>query len=86
LERRPETSFWLPTSSDKFYPDFITTLKDGRSLVVEYKGKDRWSNDDSKEKRNVGAVWEERSGGRCLFIMPEGKNFDSILEKIKVGD
>ena len=30
-------SFWLPTSTDKFYPDFVAMLKDGRILVVEYK-------------------------------------------------
>jgi hypothetical protein len=27
-----------------------------------------WSNDDSKEKRNPGELWAERSNGRCLFI------------------
>ncbi|MBN1889793.1 MAG: SDR family NAD(P)-dependent oxidoreductase [Thermoflexales bacterium] len=29
-------------------------MGDGRYLVVESKGEDRWSNDDSKEKRNLG--------------------------------
>jgi type III restriction enzyme len=49
LERQESFSFWLQTSTDKFYPDFVCKLKDGRYLVVEYKGADRWSNDDSKE-------------------------------------
>jgi type III restriction enzyme len=31
-------SFWLQTSTDKFYPDFVALLEDGRVLVVEYKG------------------------------------------------
>jgi len=30
-------SFWLQTSTDKFYPDFVCKLKDGRVVVVEYK-------------------------------------------------
>ena len=30
LERRPRHSFWLQTSTDKFYPDFVCLLKDGR--------------------------------------------------------
>ena len=38
LERRPDHAFWLPTPTDKFYPDFVALLKDGRTLVVEYKG------------------------------------------------
>ena len=69
LERQPVRSFWLPTSSDRFYPDFVAKLKDGRFLVVEYKGGDRFSNDDSREKRDIGAVWAAASGGRCVFVM-----------------
>ena len=56
---REDYSFWLPTATDKFYPDFVVQLKDGRILVVEYKGADRWSDDDSKEKRLIGEVWEK---------------------------
>ena len=79
---REDYSFWLPTSTDKFYPDFVVQLKDGRILVVEYKGADRWSDDDSKEKRLIGEVWEKRSRGRCLFIMPKGKDWKAIKQKI----
>jgi type III restriction enzyme len=82
IERRPGDSFWLQTSTDKFYPDFVCRLTDGRILVVEYKGEDRWSNDDSKEKRTIGELWESLSGGRCLFIMPKGKNLEAIRAKI----
>jgi type III restriction enzyme len=82
LEGRPGHSFWLPTSSDRFYPDFVCELIDGRFLVVEYKGFDRWSDDDSKEKRNVGRVWEEKSDGQCLFVMPQGPDWNAILAKL----
>lgn len=69
LERQPRASFWLPTSTDRFYPAFVAQLRDGRLLVVEYKGGDRYSNDDSREKRDIGAVWASASDGRCLFLM-----------------
>lgn len=82
LERRPESSFWLQTSTDKFYPDFVALLTDGRILVVEYKGEDRWSNDDSKEKRAVGELWADRSKGQCLFVMPKGKDWEAIRAKV----
>ncbi len=78
LERRPDSSFWLQTASDRFYPDFVVMLTDGRILVVEYKGEHLWSNDDSKEKRAVGELWAERSGGQCLFVMPKGTNWSAI--------
>ncbi|MCP2013411.1 type III restriction enzyme [Deinococcus sp. HSC-46F16] len=76
LERQPRTSFWLPTSTDRFYPDFVALLhadeKRGvpeRILVVEYKGGDRITNDDSKEKRRIGEMWAARSGGQALFAL-----------------
>jgi type III restriction enzyme len=82
LERQPNFSFWMQTATDKFYPDFVCKLKDGRLLVVEYKGADRWSNDDSKEKRRLGELWELKSGGKCLFVMPKGKDFSAIKAKL----
>jgi len=78
LENRPESSFWLQTSTDRFYPDFVAKLKDGRILVVEYKGEHLWSNEDSKEKHAVGELWADRSNGRCLFVMPRGMDLAAI--------
>ncbi len=82
LERRPQTSFWLQTATDRFYPDFVCLLTDGRILVVEYKGEDRWSNDDSKEKRAIGELWANRSHGKCLFVMPKGPDRREIERAI----
>lgn len=80
LERRPNHSFWLQTSTDRFYPDFVCLLNDGRYLVVEYKGEDRWSNDDSREKRIIGEVWAKRSGGICRFVMPKGQDWGLLKQ------
>ena len=52
-------------------------------MVIEYKGEDRWTNDDSREKRDLGELWEKRSNGQCLFIMPKGKDFSAIAAKVK---
>jgi type III restriction enzyme len=79
---RSETSYWLQTSTDRFYPDFVVLLNDGRVMLVEYKNEKDWSNDDSKEKLRVGKLWEERSGGRCLFVMPKGKDWQAITATI----
>jgi len=83
LERQPERSFWLPTATDRFYPDFVCKLTDGRVLVIEYKGSDRWTNDDSKEKRRLGELWAERSGGKCVFVMPNGVDRAAIAAALK---
>ncbi len=71
IEQQESFSFWLPTASDYFYPDFVAELNDGRLLVVEYKGDGYATNDDSREKRAVGAAWARASGGRGLFVMVE---------------
>jgi type III restriction enzyme len=68
IERQETCSFWLPTASDYFYPDFVAELADGRVLAVEYKGEPYKTNDDSREKQQVGHQWEKSSEGRCLFL------------------
>jgi type III restriction enzyme len=75
--RQPH-SFWLQTSSDKFYPDFLALLHDGRVLVVEYKGAHIATTNDSKEKRLVGELWADRSKGKGLFLMIESREFNRI--------
>ena len=61
---------WRP---DFFTPDFVAKLKDGRIFIVEYKGEHLAGsgNDDTNEKRLVGALWEKASGGKGLFAMIE---------------
>lgn len=76
------TSFRLQTSTDWFYPDFVCQLKDGRSLVVEYKGKGWAEGADADEKRMLGKLWESRSGGRCVFAMPVAGDFTEIKQAI----
>jgi type III restriction enzyme len=79
------TQFWMPTSTNRTYPDFVTRLEDGRLLVIEYKGGDRFSNDDSEEKRSIGDLWAKRSGGEGVYLMAQkvdeqGRNVrDQIL-------
>ncbi len=88
MPNQPSASFWLPTSTDRFYPDFVAELNDGRIFVVEYKGKPYVTNDDSKEKRNLGELWEERSNGKGLFLMAEKRNaqgsdvYKQLVDKI----
>lgn len=65
------SQFWMPTSRMRTYPDFVAKLGDGRLFVVEYKGGDRFSADQEKEKRLVGELWEKRSGGKGLYLMAQ---------------
>ncbi len=58
------------------YSAFICKLEDGRILAVEYKNSRDYDLPNNEEKRRLGALWEIRSGGKCLFVMPRGKDFE----------
>ncbi len=68
VERDERFSFWLPTATDYFYPDFVCELTDGRVLVVEYKGE-HLLNAQASEKAQIGHQWETSSSERCLFLL-----------------
>lgn len=85
IERQEKFSFWLPTSSDYFYPDFVAELVDGRVLVVEYKGEPYKTNDDSKEKAQVGYQWE-KTNNRHLFLFAVEKDRDGRDVRKQIHD
>ncbi|TCK99477.1 type III restriction enzyme [Shimia isoporae] len=90
---RHRNSFTLPTSTDKFYPDFVAEMDDGRLLVVEYKGQDRTPEEsrDSREKDQIGQEWAKASEGKAVFVMATIENKDaggmrlSILNALKLN-
>jgi hypothetical protein len=40
-----------------------------------------WDLPDNLEKRQLGELWERRSNGKGLFIMPRGQDWEAIREK-----
>ena len=69
LDSDPVAGFWLPTSTGRFYPDFVCALTDGRLLVAEYKGEHLRNVPKEIEKGQVGQVWAQSSGGTAAFAM-----------------
>lgn len=79
VDRKPN-SFWLQTSKDRYYPDFLVRLKSGVTLAVEYKGGHIAEYD--KEKRQIGELWARRSGGRCRFVWVENQNWQVLKDAV----
>lgn len=52
-------------------------------MIVEYKNTRDWDLPDNSEKRRLGDLWERRSKGKGLFIMPHGKDWDTVRAKTK---
>ncbi len=92
IEKDRLNSFWLPTSTDYFYPDFVCQLNGGRLLVVEYKGGFLTTADDAVEKEAIGKRWAAISqNGRCIFVQvskgdPLGRSLETQLrDALKAG-
>ena len=79
---RHDCAFWLLTSTDKFYPDFVALRKDGRVAVVEFKASKDVSYDDNKEKNAIGEVWAARSAGECRFAMVTEKDYQTAVPNL----
>ena len=82
---RDQYAFWLQTSTDKSYPDFVAKLKDGRFLAVEYKGAQLETTDDTAEKDIIGQLWEARSKGLCAFRLVTKKNMAAEIKSAIQG-
>lgn len=83
LSQKP-SSFRLLTPEDWYYPDFLAKLKDGRILVLEYKGKHLYPLQDSIDKRDVGAVWQAKMNSKGIHIMTNGPDYEtSVGDPIK---
>lgn len=70
-------AFYLPRSSGRHYPDFVAELKDGRTLVVEYKGQRGKSDPKEIEALNIGKKWEAVSLGGAIYCRVE-KELDGL--------
>lgn len=94
LDRSPQVKHWfrnperksfsyvLPLNAKRnFYPDFVAELNNGKLLVVEYKGEHLYDNNDSRQKRNIGAKMEELAAGRCFFLMAGKRSGAPSLEQ-----
>jgi type III restriction enzyme len=82
LDRDPKYAFWLPTATDRFYPDFVAKLNDERFLIVEYKG-DHLKNEDTEEKELIGKVWAKKSGNLFLMAWKKDQKGRDLYSQIK---
>lgn len=79
---RKANSFWLQTSTDRFYPDFIIRLYGGVTVAVEYKGSHLADSKDSREKKQIGELWARRSNGKCRFVWVEDADFSVLKQSV----
>lgn len=74
---------WLPS---KFYPDFVAKTKSGHYVLIEYKGEDRLSNDDTAWKKQLGKLWQQLTGNKHHFYLVGKKDVASVIKAIEELD
>jgi superfamily II DNA or RNA helicase len=72
---------WKP---NKFYPDYIIKTVSGKYLLVEYKGEDRLSNEDTQYKVKLGELWQKLNKGKSQFFLVGKANSDEIIKTISI--
>ena len=70
-------AFFLPRARGYHYPDFVAELKDGRTLVVEYKGQRGKSDPKEVESLNIGKKWQSVSNNKAIYCRVE-KELDGL--------
>lgn len=80
---REKEDFYLQGwKQGKFYPDFIAKTKSGTYIVVEYKGEDRLSNEDTSYKVELGELWQRLTDNTHRFYLVGKKNSETIIKDI----
>lgn len=74
------------------YPDFIVMMNSGKVVMVETKGGHLVTNDDSREKAELGKIWHAQAGAQYRYYMvseealannPDAKSLDEFLRIMK---
>lgn len=95
LDSLPNIKFWVRNREkkdffiqgwkpNKFYPDFIAVTNEGDIIVIEWKGADRVSNEDTEYKVEIAKIWEKLGKDKLHFFLAHTGNIEEVLTKIKV--
>lgn len=95
LDTLPNIRFWIRNRENKdpfylfgwqknrFYPDFIALTNKGNILVLEWKGEDRVSNEDTQYKEQVAEIWQQLGKGKLYFFLVHNGNVEEVFTKLK---
>lgn len=67
----------------KFNPDLIAFMQSGKVAVLEYKGEDRVTNEDSRYKERLGKDWANLDPERRYFKMVTKDNMQTTLRELQ---
>ncbi len=82
---REKEDFYLQGwKAGKFYPDFIVKTKSGKYILIEYKGEQLATNEDTKYKVELGETWESLCKKENRFYLIEKNTADKVLKEVAI--
>ncbi len=94
LDTLPNVEFWIRNrekldfylqgwQKNKFYPDFVALTKKDNIIVLEWKGEDRISNEDTAYKVALAEAWQNLGKGKLHFFLVHNGNIEQVLNELK---
>ena len=68
------------------YPDFIVYTNSGKVVLIETKGLYLASNDDSKDKAELGKIWQAQAGNNYRYYMVSSENIPNNPDAISLEE
>lgn len=68
------------------YPDFIVYTNSGKIVLIETKGLYLASNDDSKDKAELGKIWQAQAGNNYRYYMVSSENIPNNPDAISLEE
>ena len=68
------------------YPDFIVMTNSGKVVMIETKGEHLTSNDDSRDKAELGKIWQAQAGAKYRYYMVSKETVASNPDAISLDE
>ena len=82
-EKKKEAIYLQGWCHNKFWPDFIVKTKKKNYVLVEYKGAQLLTNEDTKYKTELGEKWECATESKYLFRLVSKDGIDKFILNLK---
>ncbi len=66
----------------RFNPDFVAFVKSGKTAVLEYKGENLVTNEDTRYKERLGEDWAALDPGWRYFRLVTKANMQGVLKEV----
>ncbi len=82
-EKKKEAIYLQGWHHNKFWPDFIVKTKKGNYVLVEYKGEQLLTNEDTEYKIELGEKWEHITPSNYSFRLVSKDKIEEFITELQ---